>query len=199
VKLPVGYRIDWAGEFEGMQQAQKRLALIVPVALVLILVLLYSLFNSLRDSLMALLGIPFSVAGGIIALYVSDLNFSISAAIGFVSLFGVAVMSGILIISCYNRIFSSGMSTIDAMFQAVEQQMRPIMMMALSACIGLLPAAISTGIGSQVQRPLATVVVGGMLVGPVLLLIIVPALQTLILDWRRRPAAPAAERDLAEA
>ena len=111
VKLPVGYRIDWAGEFEGLQQAQKRLALIVPVSLVLILVLLYSLFNSLRDSLMALLGIPFSVAGGIIALYVSDLNFSISAAIGFVSLFGVSVMSGILIISCYNTIISSGMST----------------------------------------------------------------------------------------
>jgi cobalt-zinc-cadmium resistance protein CzcA len=200
VKLPVGYRIEWAGEFEGMQQAQKRLALIVPVALVLILVLLYSLFNSLRDSLMALLGIPFSVAGGIIALYVSDLNFSISAAIGFVSLFGVSVMSGILIISCYNSIVARGMSTRDAMFEAVEQQMRPIMMMALSACIGLLPAAISTGIGSQVQRPLATVVVGGMLIGPVLLLIIVPALQTLILDWTtpRPAAARAGEQDLAE-
>jgi cobalt-zinc-cadmium resistance protein CzcA len=200
VKLPVGYRIDWAGEFEGMQQAQKRLALIVPVALVLILVLLYSLFNSLRDSLMALLGIPFSVAGGIIALYISDLNFSISAAIGFVSLFGVSVMSGILIISCYNSIISGGTSTRDAMFEAVEQQMRPIMMMALSACIGLFPAAISTGIGSQVQRPLATVVVGGMLIGPILLLVIVPALQTLILDWTtpRQPAASAGEQDLAE-
>jgi heavy metal efflux system protein len=147
-----------------------------------------------------LLGIPFSVAGGIIALYVSDLNFSISAAIGFVSLFGVSVMSGILIISCYNQVFSSGMSTVDAMFQAVEQQMRPIMMMALSACIGLFPAAISTGIGSQVQRPLATVVVGGMLVGPILLLIIVPAVQTLILDWSRprQPAASEGEADLAE-
>jgi cobalt-zinc-cadmium resistance protein CzcA len=200
VALPVGYRISWAGEFEGMQQAQKRLAMIVPVALVLILVLLYSLFNSLRDALMALLGIPFSVAGGIIALYVSGLNFSISAAIGFVSLFGVSVMSGILIISCYNRVFSSGMSTIDAMFEAVGQQMRPIMMMTLSACIGLLPAAISTGIGSQVQRPLATVVVGGMLIGPILLLVIVPALQTLILDWGRRPRPVASEsgQDLAE-
>ena len=109
-------------------------------------------------------------------------------------------MSGILIISCYNRVFSSGMSTIDAMFEAVGQQMRPIMMMALSACIGLFPAAISTGIGSQVQRPLATVVVGGMLIGPILLLIIVPALQTLILDWSkpRQPAASAGAQDLAE-
>jgi heavy metal efflux system protein len=199
VTLPVGYRIQWAGEFEGMQQAQKRLALIVPVALVLILVLLYSLFNSLRDSLMALLGIPFSVAGGLIALYVSDLNFSISAAIGFVSLFGVSVMSGILIISAYHRVYSTNMSPMDAMFEAASQQMRPIMMMALSACIGLFPAAVSTGIGSQVQRPLATVVVGGMLIGPVLLLIVVPAVMSMILDWRRerRPVAPDGERDLA--
>jgi cobalt-zinc-cadmium resistance protein CzcA len=135
---------------------------------------------------MALLGIPFSIAGGIIALYVSDLNFSISAAIGFVSLFGVSVMSGILIISAYNRIASASLGTVEAMARAVEQQMRPIMMMALSACIGLFPAAISTGIGSQVQRPLATVVVGGMLVGPILLLVVVPALQTLFLDRRSR-------------
>jgi cobalt-zinc-cadmium resistance protein CzcA len=201
VKLPVGYRIDWAGEFESLQLAKKRLSLIVPISLVLIVVLLYGLFNSWRDSFMALLGIPFSIAGGIIALYVSDLNFSISAAIGFVSLFGVSVMSGILIISCYNGIAMSGMSTIEAMAKAVEQQMRPIMMMALSACIGLFPAAISTGIGSQVQRPLATVVVGGMLIGPILLLVVVPALQTLFLDWRgsrREPALHEDEPDLAE-
>jgi heavy metal efflux system protein len=201
VKLPVGYRIDWAGEFESLQLAKKRLSLIVPISLVLILVLLYGLFNSWRDSFMALLGIPFSIAGGIIALYISDLNFSISAAIGFVSLFGVSVMSGILIISCYNGLATTGLSTIEAMAKAVEQQMRPIMMMALSACIGLFPAAISTGIGSQVQRPLATVVVGGMLVGPILLLVVVPALQTLFLDWKGRRSEPAVhedEPDLAE-
>jgi heavy metal efflux system protein len=201
VKLPVGYRIDWAGEFESLQLAKQRLSLIVPISLVLILVLLYGLFNSWRDSFMALLGIPFSVAGGILALYISDLNFSISAAIGFVSLFGVSVMSGILIISCYNGLATTGASTIDTMAKAVEQQMRPIMMMALSACIGLFPAAISTGIGSQVQRPLATVVVGGMLIGPILLLVVVPALQTLFLDWRgvrRRTAIPGDGHDLAE-
>ncbi len=201
VKLPPGYRIDWAGEFESLQMAKKRLSVIVPISLVLILVLLCSLFNSWRDSFMALLGIPFSIAGGIIALYVSDLNFSISAAIGFVSLFGVSVMSGILIISCYNQIAATGLGTIEAMTKAVAQQMRPIMMMALSACIGLFPAAISTGIGSQVQRPLATVVVGGMLIGPILLLVVVPALQTLFLDWRgsrREPAFQEDEPDLAE-
>jgi cobalt-zinc-cadmium resistance protein CzcA len=201
VKLPPGYRIDWAGEFESLQMAKKRLSVIVPISLVLILVLLYGLFNSWRDSFMALLGIPFSIAGGIIALYVSDLNFSISAAIGFVSLFGVSVMSGILIISCYNETAGTGLGTIEAMAKAVAQQMRPIMMMALSACIGLFPAAISTGIGSQVQRPLATVVVGGMLIGPILLLVVVPALQTLFLDWRgsrREPAFHEDEPDLAE-
>ena len=201
VKLPAGYRIEWAGEFESLQLAKKRLSVIVPISLVLIVVLLYGLFNSWRDSFMALLGIPFSIAGGIIALYISGLNFSISAAIGFVSLFGVSVMSGILIISCYNQMATIGVSTIDAMAKAVEQQMRPIMMMALSACIGLFPAAISTGIGSQVQRPLATVVVGGMLIGPILLLVVVPALQTLFLDWsgsRREPAMHEDEPDLAE-
>jgi cobalt-zinc-cadmium resistance protein CzcA len=181
VKLPTGYKIEWAGEFQGLQQAKQRLAVIVPVTLLLILVLLYTLFNSLRDSLMALLGIPFAVSGGIIGLYVSGLDFSISAAIGFVSLFGVSVMSGILIISGYNRVVATGLSRREAMFIAVDQQMRPILMMALSACLGLLPAAISTGIGSQVQRPLATVVVGGMLIGPIMLLVVVPALQSLFL------------------
>jgi len=181
VKLPSGYRIDWAGEFEGLQQAKNRLAVIVPISLILILMLLYGLFNSLRDSLMALTGIPFAIGGGVLALYVAGLDFSISAAIGFISLFGVSVMSGILIISRYNRVVATGMSKMEAMFNAVEQQMRPILMMALSACIGLFPSAISTGIGSQVQRPLATVVVGGMLIGPIMLLVVVPALQTLLM------------------
>ena len=191
IKLPSGYRIEWAGEFQGLQQAKKRLAVIVPITLVLIMVLLYGLFNSLRDSLMALLGIPFAVCGGILGLYVTGLDFSISAAIGFISLFGVSVMSGILIINSYHRLASPQMSAIDTMFRVVEQQMRPILMMALSACIGLLPAAISTGIGSQVQRPLATVIVGGMLIGPIMLLVVVPALQSLFLERQRAAPSPA--------
>jgi cobalt-zinc-cadmium resistance protein CzcA len=105
---------------------------------------------------------------------------------------GVSVMSGILIINGYYRVAADGMAPVDAMFQAVQQQMRPILMMTLSACIGLLPAAISTGIGSQVQRPLATVIVGGMLIGPILLLVVVPALQTIVLGWRRRAPTAAA-------
>src|SRR5262249_11861418 len=157
--------------------------------LVLIMVLLYGLFNSLRDSLMALVGIPFAISGGILGLYVAGLDFSISAAIGFVSLFGVSVMSGILIINGYNQVAAVRLIFMDTIFRAVEQQMRPILMMALSACIGLLPAAVSTGIGSQVQRPLATVVVGGMLIGPIMFLIIVPALQTIFLSRGEPPTS----------
>jgi cobalt-zinc-cadmium resistance protein CzcA len=186
VKLPTGYRIAWAGEFESLQHAKARLAIIVPVSLAMILILLYGLFNSLRDSLMALAGIPFAAGGGVLALYFSGLDFSISAAVGFVSLFGVSVMNGILITTYFNQVRATGMSTIEAMFHAAEQRMRPMLMTALSACIGLLPAAVSTGIGSQVQRPLATVVVGGMFIGPIILLVVVPALQTLLIGREDR-------------
>jgi heavy metal efflux system protein len=187
VKLPNGYRIAWAGEFEDLQLAQKRLAIVVPISLLLILVLLYALFNSLRDSLLALAGIPFAITGGVVALYISGLDFSISAAIGFVSLFGVSVMDGILMITYFNQVRASGMRTREAMLHAAEQRMRPMLMTALSACIGLFPAAISTGIGSQVQRPLATVVVGGMLIGPIMLLVVVPALRMMFLGGDERP------------
>jgi cobalt-zinc-cadmium resistance protein CzcA len=192
VKLPTGYRIVWAGEFEDLQNAQARLAVIVPISLLLILVLLYGLFNSLRDSFMVLAGIPFAAGGGVLALYFSGLDFSISAAVGFVSLFGVSVMNGILIMTYFNEVKATGMDTVEAMFHAASQRMRPMLMTALSACIGLLPAAVSTGIGSQVQRPLATVVVGGMLIGPILLLVIVPALQTFFLGEERHGTSEAA-------
>ena len=135
VKLPTGYRIDWAGEFEWLQQAKKRLAVILPATLVFVVILLYGLFNSWRDSFLALLGLPFAISGGFVALYVSGLDFSISAAIGFISLFGVSVMSGILILNGYYRVAKTGMPPIDAMFHAVQEQMRPILMMTLSACI----------------------------------------------------------------
>jgi cobalt-zinc-cadmium resistance protein CzcA len=189
IKLPTGYRIVWAGEFEDLQNAQKRLAVIVPIALGLILVLLYGLFNSLRDSLLVLVGIPFAAAGGILALYLSGQVFSISAAIGFISLFGVSVMNGILVMTYFNQLRLGGLRPLDAMRQAAEQRMRPMLMTALSAAIGLFPAAISHGIGSEVQRPLATVVVGGMVVGPIMLLVVVPALQMLFLSRNEPPPA----------
>ena len=163
--------------------------MIVPISLLLIMVLLYGLFNSLRDSFLALAGIPFAIGGGVLALYFSDLDFSVSSAIGFVSLMGVSVMDGILMITYYNQVHRTGASPVDLMYHAATQRMRPMLMTALSACIGLLPAAISTGIGSQVQRPLATVVVGGMLVGPIMLLVVVPALRMMFLE--REPGAHA--------
>ncbi|MDE2258947.1 MAG: efflux RND transporter permease subunit [Betaproteobacteria bacterium] len=193
IVLPEGYRMVWAGEFEELQLAKKRLEFILPVAIAIIVVLLYTLFSSMRDSLLALAAIPFSIAGGIIALYVTGLHLSVSAAIGFVSLFGVSVMNGILVITYYNHLVVEGMQPLEAMFNAAEQRMRPMLMTALSACIGLLPAALSTGIGSQVQRPLATVVVGGMLLGPIMLLVVAPALQMMFLKKNRGNVAPEAE------
>jgi cobalt-zinc-cadmium resistance protein CzcA len=182
IHLPTGYRLVWAGEFGELQAAKARLAIIVPIALLLIVALLYALFNSLRDSLLALIGIPFAVAGGVLALYVTGLHFSISAGIGFISLFGVSVRDGVLMISYYEAQLRQGGAPVDAMFRAASQRMRPALMTAMSGCIGLLPAAISTEIGSQVQRPLATVVVGGLFLGPLMLLVVVPALRMIFLS-----------------
>jgi cobalt-zinc-cadmium resistance protein CzcA len=193
VKLPSGYRLVWAGEFGQLQEAKVRLMMIVPVTLALILGLLYALFYKLRECLLALAGMPFVVAGGALSLFVSGLHFSISAAIGFISLFGVSVMIGILLINKYHQALLQGGTPIDAMFESASTLMRPLLMMSLSAGIGLLPAAISTGIGSEVQRPLATVVVGGMFVGSIMLLIVVPALQMVFLGGKDK-----AEKTIAE-
>ena len=181
VTLPPGYRIVWSGEFEDLQQAKQRLAFVVPVSLMLIVVLLYALFNSFRDTLLSLAGIPAGVIGGVWALWLTGQPFSISAAIGFVSLFGVSVMNSILMLTFYNQARGRGLAPLEAMYQAATKRMRPLLMTSLSACIGLLPAAMSHGIGSQVQRPLATVIVGGMLLGPVMLLLAVPPLRMVFL------------------
>jgi cobalt-zinc-cadmium resistance protein CzcA len=176
VPLPQGYSLEWSGEYGALVDAKKRLALIVPLSLLLILMLLYSLFNSIRDSLLALSGIPFAVAGGILGLYIGGLNFSVSAAVGFISLFGVSAMDGILLMSYIRRDIDEGLGTEDAIIRASETRMRQIFMTGLSACIGLVPAAISTGIGSQVQQPLACVIVGGMLLSPICSLLVIPVL-----------------------
>src|SRR5712672_1341496 len=174
VPMPQGYRVEWTGEFGALIEAQKRLAVIVPLSLLLIGMLLYSLFNSVRDSLLALSGIPFAVAGGILGLYVAGLNFSVSAAIGFISLFGVSAMDGILLVSYIRRDLYEGIGTEKAIMRSAETRMRQILMTGFSACIGLVPAAISTGIGSQVQQPLACVIVGGMLLSPICSLLVIP-------------------------
>jgi heavy metal efflux system protein len=186
IKLPSGYRILWAGEFDNLKQATQRLEIIVPITFLLILVLLYGLFNTLRDSLIAVAGIPFAVGGGVVALYVTGQDFSVSAAIGFISLAGVAVMDGILNITYFRELLSRGVAFEEAIFNGAEQRMRPMLMTALSAGVGLFPAAISEGIGSQVQKPLATVVVGGMLLGPIMLLVVAPAIRKTFLKTYTR-------------
>src|SRR3954471_17699000 len=184
VPMPHGYKLDWAGEFGALIEAQKRLALIVPLSLLLIFMLLYSLFNSVRDSLLALSGIPFAVAGGILGLTIAGLNFSISAAIGFISLFGVSSMDGILLVSYIRKNLGEGMERDEAIILAGETRMRQIFMTGLSACIGLVPAALSTGIGAQVQQPLACVVVGGMLLSPICSLLVIPTLARITMPAR---------------
>jgi cobalt-zinc-cadmium resistance protein CzcA len=181
VPLPQGYRMEWSGEFGALQDAKQRLLVIVPLSLILILALLYALFNSVRDSFIALSGIPFAVAGGILGLYVAGLNLSVSAAVGFISLFGVAAMDGILLVSYIRRDLEEGMNTETAIIQAGEARMRQVFMTGLSACIGLVPAAISTGIGSQVQQPLACVIVGGMLLSPICSLLVIPTVARLFM------------------
>ena len=190
IKLPIGYSIVWAGEFEDLQNAKARLAIIVPITFLLILLLLYALFSSFRDSLLAMAGIPFSVGGGIIALNFFALDFSVSAAIGFISLLGVAVMDGILNLTYYRELRATGMPVAEAVFRGAEQRMRPMLMTVLSAGVGLFPAAISHGIGSQVQRPLAAVVVGGMTIGPIMLLIVAPALRMIFLRSDEKAGPP---------
>ena len=173
-----------------MQDAIGRLAIVVPLSLALICVLLFVNFGSLIDTLLAASVMPMALIGGIFALFLTGTPFSVSAAIGFVALFGISAMDGIIVLSYFNRLIVDGMDRAAAMLRTCEVQMRPVMMTCVAACVGLLPAAVSTGIGSQVQKPLALVVVGGMLLAPVLILIVLPVLIDMF-SRRRQPAAAA--------
>jgi cobalt-zinc-cadmium resistance protein CzcA len=187
VLLPGGYRLEWVGEFGNLQEAIARLGIAVPLSLALIVLLLYLNFSSLRDALLAASVIPMALLGGVLALWISGTAFSVSSAIGFVALFGIAAMDGILMLSYYHLSLDSGLSRADAMLQTCRTQLRPVMLTCIVACVGLIPAAFSTGIGSQVQRPLAIVVVGGMLLAPVLILLVLPVL---ILKFSRAQELP---------
>jgi cobalt-zinc-cadmium resistance protein CzcA len=176
VPLPGGYHLEWVGEFGNLQEAAARLGIAVPLSIALIVLLLYLNFGRLRDALLAASVIPMALLGGIFALWITGTPFSVSSAIGFVALFGIAAMDGILILSYYHLSLDSGLDRAGAMLQTCRTQLRPVMMTCIVACVGLLPAAFSTSIGSQVQRPLALVVVGGMLLAPVLILLVLPVL-----------------------
>ena len=176
VVIPGGYHLEWVGEFGNLEEAIARLEIVVPIAILLICLLLYINFGSLRDMLLAVSVIPMALIGGIFALYVTGTAFSVSAAIGFVALFGIAAMDGIIVLTSYNATIDAGLHRTEAILRTCRVQMRPVLMTCVVACVGLLPAAISNGIGSQVQKPLALVVVGGIMLAPVLILIILPVL-----------------------
>jgi cobalt-zinc-cadmium resistance protein CzcA len=188
VKLPGGYRMEWAGELGQLEEAMDRLKVVVPLSLGLIGLLLYFHFGSLRDTLIAASMMPLALIGGIIALYFTGTPFSVSAAIGFIGLFGISVMGGIIVLSYFNQLIDAGVERSAAILQACHTQLRPVMMTCNAACVGLLPAAFSTGIGSQVQKPLALVVVGGILLAPALVLVVLPLLIELFSKRGRRPA-----------
>lgn len=180
VALPDGYRIEWHGEYDQLQDEKLRLSKIVPVTLLMILFLVYVALNSVRDALLVLCAVPFSLVGGIFALALTGTPLSISAAVGFISLFGVAIQGGLILISRIRDLLAEGHDVQRAILEATEFRMRPVMMTSFAAAIGLLPAAIATGIGAQSQQPLARVVVGGMLTAPILILIVLPVLYALL-------------------
>ena len=189
VQIPAGYSLEWVGEFGNLQDALHRLAVAVPASIALICVLLFVNFGSLVDVLLAASVIPMALIGGVFALAVTGTPFSVSAAIGLVALFGIATMDGIIVLSYYNLHIEAGMERATAILHTCRVQMRPVMMTCVVACVGLVPAALSTGIGSQVQRPLALVVVGGMLLTPILVLLALPVL--ILLFSRRVPGSEA--------
>jgi len=176
VVIPGGYHTEWVGEFGNLQDAIARLSVVVPLAFVLICLLLYVNFNSVIDMLLAASVIPMALTGGILMLYVTGTAFSVSAAIGFVALMGIAAMDGIIIVTFYNQQIESGADRYTAIARTCSVQMRPVVMTCVVAMVGLLPAAVSTGIGSQVQRPLALVVVGGITLAPLLFLTVLPVM-----------------------
>ena len=176
IQLPAGSRLEWVGEFGELQEAIGRLGIVVCISLLLIILLLWVNFSSLVDTFLAASVMPLALIGGVFTLRLTGTPFSVSAAIGFIALFGISVMGGIIVISCFNQSVRTDLDRSAALRRACQIQLRPIVMTCVAACVGLLPAAISMGIGSQVQKPLALVVVGGILLAPVLILIILPVL-----------------------
>lgn len=191
VKLPDNYRVDFGGQFQHLQEARARLAVVGPLALVLIFVLIHATFRSVMQTLIVYTGIPLAVTGGVFALWIRDLPFSISAAVGFIALCGVAVLNGVVLISCFNQLRNDGRSAAEAVDEGALQRLRPVLMTALVASLGFIPMAISNGAGAEVQRPLATVVIGGILSSTFLTLFLLPVLYRWAGKWQSRSSAHA--------
>ena len=182
VKLPTGYFVTWGGEFENQQRAMKRLYLVVPLALFLIFLLLFASFGTLRHALLIILNVPFALVGGVAALWLRGLPLSLSAAIGFIALFGVAVLNGVVMVSYINRLRADGLPLREAVLTGAAGRLRPVLMTALVASLGFIPMALSTAPGAEVQRPLATVVIGGLITATVLTMFVLP----LLYEWIER-------------
>lgn len=180
VHLPQGYTMSWNGEFENQQRASATLARVVPVCLLAIFLILFMAYGNAKDALLTLMNVPFALIGGVLALQVTRMNFSISAGIGFIALFGVCIQNGVILISVFRKNLEAGMHLVDAISEGVRSRVRPVVMTALMAAIGLLPAAISTGIGSETQKPLARVVIGGLITSTILTLLILPVMYSLV-------------------
>jgi cobalt-zinc-cadmium resistance protein CzcA len=180
VSLPERYRIEWHGEYDQLEDEKHRLATIVPLSLVVILFLVYLAVNSFLDAVLVLFTVPFALIGGVFSLALTGTDFSISAAVGFISLFGVAVQGGLILVTRIRALADEGQDLRSAILKSAETRMRPVLMTTLAAAIGLLPAAVATGIGAQSQQPLARVVVGGMLTSAVLILMVLPVLYQLL-------------------
>ncbi|ATG76637.1 efflux RND transporter permease subunit [Pseudoalteromonas sp. 1_2015MBL_MicDiv] len=180
LNLPSGYWLEYGGTFEQLQSASKRLSLVVPVTLLLIFGLLYSAFGSLRDSLIIFSGVPLALTGGVLALLLRDMPLSISAGVGFIALSGVAVLNGVVMLSFIKQLRSDGLSLFEAIHSGALQRLRPVLMTALVASLGFIPMALNSGTGSEMQKPLATVVVGGIISSTLLTLLILPALYKLV-------------------
>lgn len=176
ITVPPGYFLTYGGQFENLQRASERLLLVVPIALFLIFILLFSTFNSTRQALLIYTGIPFAIVGGIIALFLRGMPFSISAGVGFIALFGVAVLNGLVMVSAINRLREQGRSLEEAITEGAQMRLRPVLMTALVASLGFIPMAVATSAGAEVQRPLATVVIGGLITSTLLTLVILPTL-----------------------
>jgi cobalt-zinc-cadmium resistance protein CzcA len=174
--LPQGYSVTWSGEFENQERAMKRLMLVVPLSILLIFVLLFDAFESFKDALIIICNIPFALIGGVFALLFSGIPLSVSAAIGFIALFGQAVLNGVVMVSCFQQLQAEGWDAYQMVFQGAVSRLRTVLMTALLAMLGLLPMALSTGIGAETQRPLALVVIGGLISATLLTLFVLPTL-----------------------
>jgi cobalt-zinc-cadmium resistance protein CzcA len=176
LKLPPGYTLTWGGEFENQQRAMGRLLLIIPVSIVLIFVLLFEAFKTVKSAALIILNVPFALIGGILALYFTGIHLSVSAAIGFIALFGQAVLNGVVMVSHFDHLQQEGVAPRTAVFEGAQTRLRTVLMTSLLAMLGLLPMALSHGMGSEVQRPLAVVIIGGLVSATILTLIVLPAL-----------------------